>query len=226
MAEELIKPNPPVNTAEVEALKESVRKLEANNKALMDQYAKAQEKAKAIPPDVDVNALIAFKQQKEQEELEAKGRYEEAIAKQAQQYREAEEAKNKEIQELRSRQRQLEVEAPAVTALADVVHDPQYVLSRISKEQLSREADGTVVVVDGYNRTPVKEWAMSQMPQWVQKNPRPQGGGATTTKVQTEFISAGEKNPFAKESFNLTEQSRLFRTDINKYNMLKNAVSG
>tara|TARA_R100001440_G_scaffold37773_1_gene57345 strand:- start:464 stop:1144 length:681 start_codon:yes stop_codon:yes gene_type:complete len=226
MAEELIKPNPPVNTAEVEALKESVRKLEANNKALMDQYAKAQEKAKAIPPDVDVNALIAFKQQKEQEELEAKGRYEEAIAKQAQQYREAEEAKNKKIQELESRQRQLEVEAPAVTALADVVHDPQYVLSRISKEQLSREADGTVVVVDGYNRTPVKEWAMSQMPQWVQKNPRPQGGGATTTKVQTEFVSAGEKNPFAKESFNLTEQSRLFRTDINKYNMLKNAVSG
>jgi len=225
MAEEPIKPNP--SQQEVEALKESVRKLEANNKALMDQYAKAQEKAKALPPDVDVNALIAFKQQKEQEELEAKGRYEEAIAKQAQQFREAEAQQKQRIQDLESRQRQLEVEAPAVTALADVVHDPQYVLSRISKDQLSREADGTVVVVDGYNRTPVKEWAMSQMPQWVQKNPRPQGGGATTTKVQTEFVSAaGEKNPFAKESFNLTEQSRLFKTDINKYNMLKNAVSG
>ena len=114
-----------------------------------------------------------------------------------------------------------------MTALADVVHDPQYVLSRISKDQLSREADGTVVVVDGYNRTNVKDWAMSNMPQWVQKNPRPQGGGATTTKVQTEFVTAaGEKNPFAKESFNLTEQSRLYKTDINKYNMLKNAVSG
>ena len=225
MAEEPIKPNP--SPQEVEALRESVRKLEANNKALMDQYAKAQEKAKALPPDVDVNALIAFKQQKEQEELEAKGRYEEAIAKQAQQYREAEEAKNKEIAELRARQRQLEVEAPAVTALADVVHDPQYALSRISKDQLSREADGTVVVVDGYNRTNVKEWAMANMPQWAQKNPRPQGGGATTTKVQTEFVTAaGEKNPFAKETFNLTEQSRLYRTDINKYNMLKNAVSG
>ena len=100
-------------------------------------------------------------------------------------------------------------------------------LSRISKDQLAREADGTVVVVDGYNRTPVKEWAMSKMPQWVQKNPRPQGGGATTTKVQTQTtVAAGEKNPFAKDSFNLTEQSRLFRTDINKYNMLKNAVSG
>ena len=200
MADEAIKPNP--SPQEVESLKESVRKLEANNKALMEQYAKAQEKAKAVPPDVDVNALIAFKQQKEQEELEAKGRYEEAIAKQAQQYRQAEEAKNKKIADLEARQRQLEVEAPAVTALADVVHDPQYVLSRISKDQLSREADGTVVVVDGYNRTNVKDWAMSNMPQWVQKN------------------------PFAKESFNLTEQSRLYKTDINKYNMLKNAVSG
>ena len=225
MAEEPIKPNPPVNSAEVEALKETVKRLEENNKKLLDDYMEAKRSAKAVPPDVDVNALIAFKQQKEKEELEAKGRYDEAIAKQAQQYRDAEEAKNKKIAELEARQRQLEVEAPAVTALADVVHDPQYVLSRISKDQLSREADGTVVVVDGYNRTPVKEWAMSQMPQWVQKNPRPQGGGATTTKVQSDPVVAGEKNPFAPESFNLTEQSRLFRTDINKYNMLKNAVS-
>ena len=227
MAEEPIKPNPPVNSAEVEALKETVKRLEENNKKLLDDYMEAKRSAKAVPPDVDVNALIAFKQQKEKEELEAKGRYDEAIAKQAQQYRDAEEAKNKEIAELRARQRQLEVEAPAVTALADVVHDPQYVLSRISKDQLSRETDGTVVVVDGYNRTPVKDWAMSNMPQWVQKNPRPQGGGATTTKVQTEFVTAaGEKNPFAKESFNLTEQARLYKTDVNKYNMLKNAVSG
>ena len=224
MADEPIKPNPPVDTAALMAEVEALRK---SNREILADYKKAKEAAKAVPPDVDVDALIAFKQQKEKEELEAKGRYDEAIAKQAQQYRDAEEAKNKRIQELEARQRQLEVAAPAVTALADVVHDPQYVLSRISKDQLAREADGTVVVVDGYNRTPVKEWAMSKMPQWVQKNPRPQGGGATTTKVQTQTtVAAGEKNPFAKDSFNLTEQSRLFRTDINKYNMLKNAVSG
>ena len=223
MADEPIKPNLPVDTAALMAEVESLRKSKAE---LLDDYKKAKEAAKAVPPNVDVDALIAYKQKKEQEELEAKGRYDEAMAKQAQQYRDAEEAKNKRIQELESKQRQLEVEAPAVTALADVVHDPQYVLSRISKDQLSREADGTVVVVDGYNRTPVKEWAMTKMPSWVQKNPRPQGGGATTTKVQTEFVAAGEKNPFAPENFNLTEQSRLYRTDINKYNMLKNAVSG
>jgi len=223
MADETIKPNPPVDTAALMAEVESLRKSKAE---LLDDYKKAKEAAKAVPPNVDVDALIAYKQKKEQEELEAKGRYDEAIAKQAQQYRDAEEAKNKKILELEAKQRQLEVEAPAVTALADVVHDPQYVLSRISKDQLSREPNGTVVVVDGYNRTPVKDWAMSNMPQWVQKNPRPQGGGATTTKVQTETVIAGDKNPFAPDSFNLTEQSRLFKTDINKYNMLKNAVSG
>ena len=224
MSEEPIKPNP--SPEQYAALQEELQKLKANNAKLLDQNIKAKEAGKAIPPDVDVNALIAYKQKKEQEELEAQGKYEEAREKLATQYREAEEAKNKRIQELEQRQRELEVEAPAISALADVVHDPQYVLSRINRDQLAREADGTVVIVDGYNRTPVKDWAQQKMPQWVQKNPRPQGGGATTTKVQTEFVTAGEKNPFAPDSFNLTEQSRLYRTDINKYNMLKNAVSG
>ena len=222
MADEVIKPD---NSAEMAALKAEVERLRKSNSEILDDYKKAKEAAKAVPQDVDVNALIAFKQKKEQEELEAKGRYEEATEKLATQYREAEQQQKQKIEQLLAEKRQLEVEAPAVTALADVVHDPQYVLSRISKEQLAREADGTVVVVDGYNRTPVKEWAMSQMPQWVQKNPRPQGGGATTTKVQTEFV-ATDKNPFAPDSFNLTEQARLYRTDINKYNMLKNAVTG
>ena len=222
MADEVIKPD---NSAEMAALKAEVERLRKSNSEILDDYKKAKEAAKAVPQDVDVNALIAFKQKKEQEELEAKGRYEEATEKLASQYREAEQQQKQKIEQLLAEKRQLEVEAPAVTALADVVHDPQYVLSRISKEQLAREADGTVVVVDGYNRTPVKEWAMSQMPQWVQKNPRPQGGGATTTKVQTEFVS-NDKNPFAPDSFNLTEQARLYRTDINKYNMLKNAVTG
>ena len=222
MAEEPIKPNPPVDTAALIAEVEALRKSKAE---LLDDYKKAKEAAKAVPQDVDVNALIAFKQKKEQEELEAKGRYEEATEKLAAQYRQAEEAKNQRIQELEKRQRELEVEAPSVTALADVVHDPQYVLSRLNKEQLSRDPDGTVVVVDGYNRTSVKDWAQQNMPQWVQKNPRPQGGGATTTKVTADVVT-GESNPFARESFNLTEQARLYRTDINKYNMLKNAVSG
>ena len=167
MSEEPIKPNP--SPEQYAALQEELQKLKANNAKLLDQNIKAKEAGKAIPPDVDVNALIAYKQKKEQEELEAQGKYEEAREKLASQYREQEAAKNKRIQELEQRQRELEVEAPAVSALADVVHDPQYVLSRINRDQLAREADGTVVIVDGYNRTPVKDWAQQKMPQWVQK---------------------------------------------------------
>ena len=144
MADEVIKPD---NTAEMVALKAEVERLRKSNSEILDDYKKAKEAAKAVPQDVDVNALIAFKQKKEQEELEAKGRYEEATEKLATQYREAEQQQKQKIEQLLAEKRQLEVEAPAVTALADVVHDPQYVLSRISKEQLARETDGTVVVV-------------------------------------------------------------------------------
>ena len=69
MADEPIKPNPPVDTAALMAEVESLRK---SNREILDDYKKAKEAARAVPPDVDVDALIAFKQQKEQEELEAK----------------------------------------------------------------------------------------------------------------------------------------------------------
>ena len=45
-----------------------------------------------------------------------------------------------------------------------------------------------------------------QMPQWVQKNPRPQGGGATTTKVQTEFVATDKTH---LHLIHLTLQNRL-----------------
>jgi len=100
MSDEPIRPNPPVDPAALMAEVEALRK---SNREILDDYKKAKEAAKAVPPDVDVDALIAFKQKKEQEELEAKGKYDEAIAKQAQQYRDAEESKNKRIQEHFSR---------------------------------------------------------------------------------------------------------------------------
>ena len=107
MADEPIKPNSPVDPAALMAEVESLRK---SNREILDDYKKAKEAAKAVPPDVDVDALIAYKQKKEQEELEAKGRYDEAMAKQAQQYRDAEESKNKRIQELEAKQSHLERE--------------------------------------------------------------------------------------------------------------------
>ena len=67
MSEEPIKPNP--SPEQYAALQEELQKLKANNAKLLDQNIKAKEAGKAIPPDVDVNALIAYKQKKNRKNL-------------------------------------------------------------------------------------------------------------------------------------------------------------
>ena len=67
MSEEPIKPNP--SPEQYAALQEELQKLKANNAKLLDQNIKAKEAGKAIPPDVDVNALIAYKQKKNKKNL-------------------------------------------------------------------------------------------------------------------------------------------------------------
>jgi hypothetical protein len=39
------------------------------------------------------------------------------------------------------------------------------------------------------------------------------------------LIPAGTSNPFSRETFNLTEQSRLFRTDRDMYERMKAAAN-
>jgi len=112
-----------------------------------------------------------------------------------------------------------------VTALADIVHDPDLVLkTKLNADQIEREPDGTVVVVDGYQRTPVSEWAKT-LPAWMQKQPKPQGSGAPSAGASTGGIPAGMSNPFNRDSFNLTEQARLFRTDRDLYDRMKAAAN-
>ena len=119
--------------------------------------------------------------------------------------------------------RELELVAPAVSALADLVHDPQLVLqTKLTADKIEREADGTVVVVDGYQRTPVTEWART-LPAWMQKQPKPQGSGAPSGGGASG-LPPGIKNPFAEGSYNLTEQGRLYRTNRELYDRLKAAA--
>jgi hypothetical protein len=200
-----------------------VAELEAmrrKNAELLDEYKKAKQQAKAVPDGVDVQALLDFKRKAEQQELEAQGKYSEAREAMEQQFREATAEKDKRIAELEARVRELELLTPAVTALADIVHDPDLVMkTKLSADQIQREADGTVVVVDGYQRTPVVEWAKT-LPAWMQKQPKPQGSGAPVGRGGGE-IPAGMANPFRAESYNLTEQARLFKTDRDLYERLK-----
>lgn len=206
--------------ADALSLKSQVEGLERKNRELIAKL----KNAKAVPDGVNVEELLEFKRRAEQIELESQGKYAEARQALEQQYREATAQKEQRIAELEARVRELELVAPAVTALADIVHDPDMVLkTKLSADQIERDADGTVVVVDGYQRTPVSEWAKATLPAWMQKAPKPQGSGAPAGRNSGD-ITTGIKNPFMPEHFNLTEQSRLFRTDRDMYERLKAAA--
>ena len=209
-----VQPNP-----ELDQLKQSIEALERKNHELIGKL----KKAKTVPEGVNVQELIDFRNKAEQKEFESQGKYTEARQALEQQFREATAEKDKRIAELEARVRELELITPAVSALADVVHDPDLILkTKLSSDQIERDADGTVVVVDGYQRTPVGEWAKS-LPSWMQKQPKPQGSGAPSGRSSGD-IPTGINNPFLPDNFNLTEQSRLYRTDRDLYDRLKAAA--
>lgn len=206
--------------ADVSQLQIELEAMRRKNAELLAEYKKAKEQGKAIPDGVNIEELLDFKRRAEQSELESQGKYLEARQVLEQQFREATAQKDQRITELEARCRELELVTPAVTALADIVHDPDMVLkTKLSSDQIERDPDGTVVVVDGYQRTPVAEWAKT-LPAWMQKQPRPQGSGAPGAQASSS-IPTGLKNPFARETFNLTEQARLFKTDRDLYDRMK-----
>ena len=210
----------PAATGDSEALQRSVEALERKNKELIAEL-RAAKKSPAVPDGVNVDELLEFKRNHEQQQLESQGKYQEARQALEQQYREATAQKDQRIAELEVRVRELELVTPAVTALADIVHDPDMVLkTKLKPESIEREPDGTVVVVDGYERKPVAEWAKT-LPAWMQKQPKPQGSGAPSAGASGGGIPAGMTNPFSRDSFNLTEQARLFRTDRDLYERMK-----
>lgn len=209
-------------TVDAEMLQRSIEALEAKNKELIAELRQAK-KAPKVPDGIDVDELLDFKRKAEQQQLEAQGNYTEARQALEQQFREATAQKDQRIAELEARVRELELISPAVSALADLVHDPDLVLkTKLSADRIERDADGTVVVVDGYQRTPVSEWAKT-LPAWMQKQPKPQGSGAPSGGSVTG-LPVGIKNPFLSESFNLTEQARLYRTDRDLYDRLRAAA--
>jgi hypothetical protein len=219
---------PAAGGADAESLQRSIDALERKNKELADEKRRLRQyerMAQELPEGVSVSELLDFKRRAEQQQLEAQGDYKAAQQRIEQQYRDDVAAKDSRIAELEARIRELELISPAVSALADLVHDPDLVLkTKLSADRIERDADGTVVVVDGYQRTPVTEWAKS-LPAWMQKQPKPQGSGAPSSGAGNSGLPSGMKNPFARDSFNLTEQARLYRTDRDLYDRLRSAAS-
>ena len=224
MSDETTAPVEQAVDSEKENLKAELDAMRKKNAELLDDYKKAREKAKAVPADVDVQALIDFKNNAEQLELEKQGKYTEARSKLEEQYRERSAEKDKKITELETKVRELELISPALQTLAEIVHDPSLVLNNFLPKDKIEVDNGVPVVVDGYERTPVNEWAKGKLPDYILKQPKPQGGGAPAGRSSGGEIPAGTKNPFAQETFNITEQMRLYRTDKDLYDRLKNAV--
>ena len=197
----------------------SIEALERKNQELIAELRAAKKQPK-LPDGVDIDELLEFKRQAQQTELESAGKYTEARQALEQQFRETTAQKDQRLTELETRIKDLELVAPAIQALADIVHDPDMVLkNKLGADQIEREANGDVVVVNGYQRTPVAEWAKT-LPAWMQKQPKPQGSGAPSGGTPSS-LPTGVKNPFAPESFNLTEQARLYKTDRDLYDRFK-----
>ena len=73
------------NNAELDALKSSIQALEKKNYELIGKL----KEAKTIPDGVDVQELLDFKRNVEQNKLESEGKYTEARQALEQQFREA-----------------------------------------------------------------------------------------------------------------------------------------
>ena len=224
MSDETTAPVEQAVDSEKENLKAELDAMRKKNAELLDETKKAKAKAKTAP-DVDVQALIDFKNNAEQAELEKQGKYTEARSKLEEQYRERSAEKDKKITELETKVRELELISPALQTLAEIVHDPSLVLNNFLPKDKIEVDNGVPVVVDGYERTPVNEWAKGKLPDYILKQPKPQGGGAPAGRSSGGEVPAGTKNPFAQETFNITEQMRLYRTDKDLYDRLKNSVA-
>ncbi len=112
-----------------------------------------------LPEGTDVQALIEFKQKVEQERLEEKGQYSEALNKREEQFKEAIQKKDDEINSLKNELKELKLVTPAVSALSELVHDPDYAMSKLDKDKIQVQKDGAVVYMsdDGFTSRPIQE---------------------------------------------------------------------
>ena len=203
-------PAEPKNDSEIQALKESVQKLEAKNRELIGKM----QKKELIEPD-DYESLKEFKRLSEQKKLEDAGKYEESKLAMEEQYRERSASDKQRISELEARNKELELIAPSIQALTELTHDPELVLNNFVPKDQIQIKDGRPVVIDGYEQLPVAEYVKNKLEKekpYLLKNRSISGGGAPITKPTSDGQFSEEMlKPFLKNTENVTEQTRIAR---------------
>ena len=191
--------DPQTNAREQELLNR-IEALDRKNKEILEEkrkFSKVEKTIQSLPDGVDVQALIDFKNKAEQQELEKQGNYKEAIQKSEEQFRERSAAKDKEIEELKARVRELELVSPAIQALAEVTHNPKLVFDNFLKGRTELK-DGKPVVIDGYERHNVTEWAKNSLSKdhaYLLKNQPATGSGAPVARTGGTQVNTGEFDP-------------------------------
>lgn len=205
----------PAILAEIEALRRK-------NRELLDEKKKLQAKMPDVPDGVNVEELLEFKRKAEQQEAERKGKYDEALKSYAQQFQEKEAKLTARLQELEAQLTHSKLDSRVLAMLADKVHDPEDAL-RLMRDKLALDDAGNPVAKDGYQELPLDEFLgkLHETKPWMFKAPKPMGTGAPAGRSSSAAVPTGMKNPFARETFNLTEQARLFKSDPELYARLK-----
>lgn len=204
------------------ALQAELEAMRRKNQELLNEKKQLQKKLPDVPEGVDVQELLEFKRKVEQQQLESKGKYDEALKTYEQQFRDREGSYQQQIDKLQGEVRSLRLDSRVVAKLADQVHDPADVL-RLHSSSLTLNDNGDPVYKDGYQELPLDEWMgqLQQQKPWLFKAPKPQGTGAPAGSRSAAVVPAGMKNPFSPEHYNLTEQGRLFKTNPDLYAKLK-----
>ena len=184
------------NSAEIDRLKKEIDLLKQKNREVVEEKQKMASNAKSVatlPEGTDVQALIEFKQKVEQERLEEKGQYSEALNKREEQFKEAIEKKDNEINSLKNELKELKLVTPAVTELSELVQDPDYSMSKLDKEKIQVQQDGAVVYLsdDGFTSKPIQEAVKEKVQTWALKNQPPVGSGAPIGKSEIPGSIAG-----------------------------------
>ena len=217
-------------TAATDTAADELERLRRHNATLLAEAKAAKAQLKDLPDPDTVAELKRFKEDRERLDLEQAGNYDEARKKLQQQYDADTTALKERISTLEAELQNLRVLTPATARLADVVHDPQLVLTaKLGSRTIETDSDGNAVVVDGLTRTPIEDWAKASLPSWMLKAPKPQGSGAPAGgRAPTASISGGDPDlvHFIKASQNLTQQARIYKADPERYRALKAAARG
>ena len=195
------------NDAALKKALEEIELLKKKNREIIEekqQYASIQKNLSTLPEGENIQDLIEFKRKIEQERLEEKGQYSEALNKREEQFREAIQKKDAEVESLKNELKELKLVTPAVNALSEIVHDPSYAMSKLEKDKIKVEKDNSVVYLsdDGFTSKPIGEAVKEKLQSWALKNQQPMGTGAPIGKTESIASVAGIDSNLLKRMAN------------------------